>query len=113
MSKLFDGFDLHGLSLPNRMAMSPMTRTRATEDAVPTDVMREYYVQRASAGLLVIANPDLVKRYRLDAPLNKPDPSTFYGIGSKGYTDCPTVRPLPIEYFVLLRFPSPCPPLMF
>jgi N-ethylmaleimide reductase len=30
-----------------------MTRTRATEDGVPTDLIREYYVQRASAGLLI------------------------------------------------------------
>src|SRR5471030_1562297 len=53
MTNLFDGFDLRGLALPNRVAMSAMTRTRATEDDVPTDVMRDYYVQRSSAGLIV------------------------------------------------------------
>ena len=53
MPTLFDTFDLHGLTLPNRIAMSAMTRTRASEDGVPTDVMRDYYVQRASAGLIV------------------------------------------------------------
>jgi N-ethylmaleimide reductase len=53
MPDLFDSFDLGGLRLPNRIAMSAMTRTRATEDDVPTDLMREYYVQRASAGLIV------------------------------------------------------------
>ncbi len=53
MTTLFDPFDLHGLSLPNRMVMAPMTRTRATEDGVPTELMRDYYVQRASAGLIV------------------------------------------------------------
>jgi len=53
MPALFDAFDLHGLRLPNRIVMSAMTRTRATEDDVPTDVMRDYYVQRASAGLIV------------------------------------------------------------
>jgi len=53
MTDLFDSFDLGGLRLPNRIAMSAMTRTRATEDGVPTDVMRAYYVQRASAGLIV------------------------------------------------------------
>jgi N-ethylmaleimide reductase len=53
MPTLFDAFDLHGLILPNRIVMSAMTRTRATEDDVPTDVMRDYYVQRASAGLIV------------------------------------------------------------
>lgn len=53
MTDLFDGYDLHGLALPNRIAMSAMTRTRATEDGVPTELMRDYYVQRASAGLIV------------------------------------------------------------
>jgi N-ethylmaleimide reductase len=53
MPNLFDAFDLHGLKLPNRVLMSAMTRTRASEDGVPTDVMRDYYVQRASAGLIV------------------------------------------------------------
>jgi N-ethylmaleimide reductase len=33
--------------------MSAMTRTRATEAGVPKDLMRDYYVQRASAGLIV------------------------------------------------------------
>ena len=45
--------DLKGLELPNRVVLSPMTRTRATEDDVPTDLMREYHVQRATAGLLI------------------------------------------------------------
>ena len=50
---LFDSFDLRGLHLPNRMVMSPMTRTCATDDDVATDLMRDYYVQRASAGLII------------------------------------------------------------
>jgi N-ethylmaleimide reductase len=53
MTDLFDAFDLHGLALPNRAVMAPMTRTRATEAGVPTDLMRDYYTQRASAGLIV------------------------------------------------------------
>jgi N-ethylmaleimide reductase len=53
MTDLFDRLDLKGLPLSNRVVMSAMTRTRATEDDVPTDVMRDYYVQRASAGLIV------------------------------------------------------------
>ncbi len=36
-----------------------------------------------------LANPDLVVRYRLDAPLNPPDPKTFYGGDRGGYTDYP------------------------
>lgn len=53
MANLFSPFDLNGLMLPNRILMSAMTRTRALEDGVPTDLMRDYYVQRASAGLIV------------------------------------------------------------
>jgi len=53
MTDLFSPFELGALSLPNRIVMSPMTRTRATEDDVPTDLMRDYYVQRATAGLIV------------------------------------------------------------
>lgn len=44
---------LNDLALANRMVMAPMTRTRATQDGVPTELMRDYYVQRASAGLIV------------------------------------------------------------
>jgi N-ethylmaleimide reductase len=40
-------------------------------------------------GVPYIGNPDLVERFRVDAPLNKPDPATFYGVGPKGYTDYP------------------------
>jgi N-ethylmaleimide reductase len=53
MPQLFDPFDLSGLTLPNRMVMAPMTRTRASEDGRPLPLMMEYYVQRASAGLIV------------------------------------------------------------
>jgi hypothetical protein len=39
-----------------------------------------------------LANPDLVECIKKNAPLNTPDPSTFFGGGSKGYTDYPTSR---------------------
>lgn len=42
-------------------------------------------------GKLYIANPDLTERLFRGAPLNTPDPSTFYGGGIKGYTDYPTL----------------------
>lgn len=38
-----------------------------------------------------IANPDLVERLRLGAPLQSPDPATFYGGGREGYLDYPTL----------------------
>ena len=42
-------------------------------------------------GAMFIANPDLPLRLELNAPLNNPDISTFYGSGEKGYTDYPFV----------------------
>lgn len=41
------------LTLPNRVVMAPMTRSRAGETGTPTPIMRDYYAQRASAGLIV------------------------------------------------------------
>jgi len=42
-------------------------------------------------GSAYLANPDLVQRFERDAPLNAPDPSTFYTPGPKGYTDYPVL----------------------
>ncbi|MRR50100.1 MAG: alkene reductase [Rhodocyclaceae bacterium] len=51
---LFDAYDNGDVSFANRIAMAPMTRCRANHaDAVPNDLMVEYYRQRASAGLLI------------------------------------------------------------
>jgi N-ethylmaleimide reductase len=38
-----------------------------------------------------LANPDLPERLRAGAPLNPPDPATFYGGGVRGYLDYPTL----------------------
>jgi N-ethylmaleimide reductase len=43
-------------------------------------------------GRLFIANPDLVERFRLNAPLNEPDRATFYGGDIQGYTDYPNLN---------------------
>jgi N-ethylmaleimide reductase len=42
-------------------------------------------------GSSFLANPDLPKRFQIGAPLNQPDPATFYSPGSAGYTDYPTL----------------------
>jgi N-ethylmaleimide reductase len=39
-----------------------------------------------------LANPDLVERWRTNAPVNAPDPATFYTPGPKGYTDYPVLN---------------------
>ncbi len=52
-ASLFTPFQMGAHVLRNRIVMNPMTRCRATADAVPTPVMATYYAQRASAGLIV------------------------------------------------------------
>ena len=53
MPTLFDPLQAGALSLPNRILMAPLTRSRATPDTrVPTALAVEYYRQRASAGLI-------------------------------------------------------------
>ncbi len=45
---------LGDLLLPNRVVMAPLTRGRANNPGhVPNDLMREYYEQRATAGLII------------------------------------------------------------
>jgi 2,4-dienoyl-CoA reductase-like NADH-dependent reductase (Old Yellow Enzyme family) len=54
MPTLFDPLKLGDLTVPNRVFMAPLTRNRATgPERVPNALMRDYYVQRASAGLIL------------------------------------------------------------
>jgi N-ethylmaleimide reductase len=53
MNPLLTPVQLGALSLPNRMLMAPLTRTRASAGHLPNALMAEYYAQRASAGLIV------------------------------------------------------------
>jgi N-ethylmaleimide reductase len=52
-ASLFQPVRLGDLALANRIVMAPMTRNRADEHGVVPALTREYYRQRASAGLLV------------------------------------------------------------
>lgn len=53
MPTLFDPVTLGELTLPNRIVMAPLTRTRAGDTRVPNDLMARYYAERASAGLII------------------------------------------------------------
>jgi 2,4-dienoyl-CoA reductase-like NADH-dependent reductase (Old Yellow Enzyme family) len=52
-SVLFQPFHLHDLTLPNRIVLAPLTRSRAGTARLPNRLMAEYYSQRSSAGLLI------------------------------------------------------------
>ncbi len=51
--KLLEPTQIGDLQLNNRIALAPMTRTRAEPDGTPNDLMAEYYGQRAAAGLVI------------------------------------------------------------
>lgn len=54
MTTLFDPIRVGDIELPNRVIMAPLTRARAAgEGRVPNALMAHYYVQRASAGLII------------------------------------------------------------
>ncbi|MEH0156281.1 alkene reductase [Limibacter armeniacum] len=55
-------------------------------------VIEDGDVDAVAFGTLFISNPDLPKRFELDAPLQKADPDTFYVPGAKGYIDYPTLE---------------------
>ena len=55
------------------------------------ELIEKGYIDAVAFGRSYIANPDLVERLRSHAPLNDPQPETFYGGGAQGYTDYPTL----------------------
>ncbi|WP_278465511.1 alkene reductase [Gimesia maris] len=50
---LFSPVTIGDLTLPNRIAMAPLTRSRAGTERIPKPIMAEYYAQRAAAGLII------------------------------------------------------------
>jgi N-ethylmaleimide reductase len=53
MSPLFTPVQVGRYTLANRMVMAPMTRSRAGDDGVPSELAATYYGQRAGAGLII------------------------------------------------------------
>jgi N-ethylmaleimide reductase len=54
--------------------------------------LKEGIVKLISFGTLFLANPDLPKRFELDAELNEPDRATMFGGGAQGYIDYPSLN---------------------
>jgi N-ethylmaleimide reductase len=84
----FHGFDFHALRKEFKgpwMVNNNYTRELAIE------AISSGYADLVAFGRPFIANPDLVKRFKLNAPLNEFDRSTFYGGNEKGYIDYPTL----------------------
>jgi len=61
MVSLFDPIQIGEIHLPNRVIMAPLTRLRGTSKHIPTQLMVEYYTQRANAGQ---SSPKAYQLYR-------------------------------------------------
>src|SRR4051812_6734129 len=53
MRTFFDSVRVGDIHLKNRIIMSPLTRQRSGPDRIPNELMKEYYAQRATAGLII------------------------------------------------------------
>ena len=62
---------------------SPTSRAEAVA------LIEQSHADAVAVGRAIIANPDLVERWRREAPENEPRPELFYADGAEGYTDYP------------------------
>ena len=95
---LITPIEVGSLTLPNRIVMAPLTRSRAGPGNLPTPLSALYYAQRASAGLIIseatqvapegqgyISTPGIYSAPRADVARNTPGPMT--GIGAHKSND--------------------------
>ncbi|EHD20178.1 MULTISPECIES: alkene reductase [Brenneria] len=91
-------FVREALTTPVRIL--PLIRQRFSGTLIANDGLTRESAERliadgeadaVSFGRLYIANPDLVERFRLNAPLNALNSATIYSADSTGYTDYPTL----------------------
>jgi N-ethylmaleimide reductase len=85
----FHGFDFHAFRKEYNGAWM-VNNGYNLEMAV--EAISSGYADLVAFGKLYIANPDLAKRFKQNAPLNEPDATSFYGGGAKGYTDYPILK---------------------
>ncbi len=90
---------LHGGGIANpfdfsamrKLCKSPYMANLSYDKARGNEAIASGYADVVAYGVPFIANPDLVERFRKDAPLNEPDSKSFYGGTEKGYIDYPTL----------------------
>ena len=67
----------------------PLVANGGYDASAAQQALAEGAADAVAFGTAFLANPDLPERFRRNAPLNTPDPSTFYGGDARGYTDYP------------------------
>jgi N-ethylmaleimide reductase len=90
-SDIRHGANVVDLALLRQAYLGTLIVCGGYDKTLANQAIAEDLADAVAFGQLYIANPDLVARFKADAPLNTPDPSTFYGGEEKGYTDYPTL----------------------
>ena len=70
----------------------PIIRNQDLTPELANQLIEEKRADAVSFGRLYIANADLKERLEQNAPLNAPEPTTFYGQEDAGYLDYPTLK---------------------
>ena len=83
-----DPFDFAAM---RKLCKSPYMANLSYDKARGNAAIASGYADAVAYGVPFISNPDLVERFRQDAPLNEADSKSFYGGSEKGYTDYPTL----------------------
>ena len=83
-----DPFDFVAM---RKLCKSPYMANLSYDKARGNSAIASGHADAVAYGVPFISNPDLVERFRKDAPLNEADSSSFYGGTEKGYTDYPTL----------------------
>lgn len=83
-----DPFDFDAM---RKLCKSPYMANLSYDKARGNAAIASGHADAVAYGVPFIANPDLVERFREDAPLNEADSTSFYGGNEKGYTDYPSL----------------------
>lgn len=83
-----DAFDFDAM---RKLCKSPYMANLSYDKVRGNAAIASGHADAVAYGVPFIANPDLVERFRQDAPLNEADSKSFYGGTEKGYTDYPTL----------------------
>lgn len=89
----YDPSSLRALPAIRESFHGPLMVNDGYDAATAEAAIRRGDANLVSFAALYLANPDLVRRFRIGAPLNAPDSSTFYGGDARGYTDYPPYHP--------------------
>ena len=84
-----DPFDFDAM---RKLCKSPYMANLSYDKARGNAAIASGHADAVAYGVPFIANPDLVERFRQDAPLNEADSKSFYGGSEKGYTDYPFLK---------------------